>query len=46
MTVEEAYALDAKKDNILWAKAMSKEMENVRMAYEVFPDGKPVPIGH
>ena len=45
-TVEKALALDAKNGNTLWANAISKEMENVRVAFEVLPDGKPVPIGH
>ena len=45
-TVEEAYALDAKNGNILWADAISKEMENIRVAFEVLPDGKSAPIGH
>ena len=40
------YALDAKDGNTLWADAISKEMENVRMAFKVLPDGKPVPIGY
>ena len=45
-TVEQAYALDAKNGNTLWADAISKEMVNVRVAFEVLPDGKSVPIGH
>ena len=36
-TVEEALALDAKNGNTLWADAISKEMENVRAAFEVLP---------
>ena len=45
-TMEEAYALDAKNGNTLWADATSKEMENVRVAFEVLPDGKSVPTSH
>ena len=45
-TVEEALTLDAKNCNILWADAISKEMENVRVAFKVLPDGKSVLIGH
>ena len=41
-----AYALDAKNDNNLRADAVSKEMENVRAAFKVLPDGKSVSIGH
>ena len=44
--MEQAYALDAKNDNVLWASVVSKEMENVRVAFEVLPDGRPVPTGH
>ena len=45
-TVEQALALDAKNDNTLWADAISKEMENVRVAFEVLSDRKPVNVGH
>ena len=41
--VEKPYALDAKNGNTLWADAISKEMANVSVAFEVLPDGKPVP---
>ena len=44
--MEQAYTLDAKIGNTLWADALSKKMENVRLAFEVIPDGKPVPTGH
>ena len=46
MTVEKAYALDAKNDNTMWANAISKEMDKVRVAFDVLPIGKSVPIGH
>ena len=45
-TVEAALTLDAKYGNTLWAHAISKEMENVRVAFEVLPNRKSVPIGH
>ena len=45
-TVDQALALNAKNGNSICADAISKEMENVRVAFEVLPDGKPVPIGH
>ena len=44
--MEQALTLDAKNDNISWADLISKEMENVRVAFEVLPDWKSVPIGH
>ena len=45
-TAEQDYALDAKNDITLWAYAISKEMENIRVAFEVLPDGNSVPKGH
>ena len=45
-TVEEAFALDAKNCNTLWADAISKEMENVRVTFKVLPDRKAIPIVH
>ena len=44
--MEEALTLDAKNSNILWADAISMEMENVRVAFKVLPDEKTVPIDH
>ena len=44
--MEAAYALDAKNGSALWADAISKEMENVRVVFEVLPDGKLVHTGH
>ena len=45
-TVEEAYALDAKNGNMLWVDAIFKEIENVRVAFKILPDGRSVPLGH
>ena len=44
--MEQACALDTKKSNTLWTDAISKEMENVRVAFDVFPDGQSIPIVH
>ena len=44
-TVEKALTLDAKMCNTLWADAISKEMENNGVAFNVLSDGKFVPIG-
>ena len=46
MTVEQALALDAKNGNNLWADAISKDMENVRVGFEVLQDGKSASISH
>ena len=45
-TMEQALALDIKNGNTLWADVISKEMENVRVAFEILSDGKSTPIGH
>ena len=45
-TVEQAYVLDAKNGNTLWVDAISKEMDNVRVAFKVLLDEKSIPIGH
>ena len=38
--------IDAKNGNTLWADAISEVMNDVRVAFKILPDGKPVPIGH
>ena len=43
---EQFHALDVKTGNSLWADAISKEMENFRVAFEVISDGKPALTGH
>ena len=43
-TVEQAYALNSNNGNTLWADTLYKEMDNVRVAFEVLPDGKSGPI--
>ena len=44
-TVQQAYALDTKRQYFL-TDTISEEMENVRVAFEVLPERKSVPIGH
>ena len=44
--VEQALVLDSKNYIALRADAISKEMENDRVAFEVLPDGKSVPMCH
>ena len=38
--------MGAMNDNTLWADVISKEIENVRVAFEVLPNEKSVPIDH
>ena len=44
--MEHDLALDAKNENVLLADVILKEMENVRVAFEILSDGKSVPVGH
>ena len=44
--MEQALAQDAKNGNSLLADAISKELENVKEAFENSPDGKKAPIYH
>ncbi len=45
-TVKEALALDRKNGNTLWADAIVKEMKEVRIAFNILPDGQSAPIGY
>jgi hypothetical protein len=45
-TVNEALALDRKNGNTLWADAIAKEMREVRIAFNILPDGGSVPSGY
>ena len=44
-TLEYIIVLDDKNSNTFLTDAISKEMKNVRVAFEVLPDEKPVSIG-
>jgi hypothetical protein len=43
-TVKETLALDCKNGNTLWADAIAKEMKEVRIAFNILPDGHSAPI--
>jgi len=45
-TVKEAFELDKKNGNTLWADAIAKEMRDVRVAFKILPDGQPAPVGY
>ena len=45
-TVKEASKLDAKNRDTKWMDAISKEMTNVRVAFDIMKDGDRAPIGH
>ena len=44
--MKQALALDAKNDNALSVDAISKELDNVGVACEIFPAWKKAPIGN
>ncbi len=45
-TVKEALALDCKNGNTLWVDAITKEMREVRIAFNILSDSGSVPIGY
>jgi hypothetical protein len=45
-TVKKALALDRKNGNTLWVDAIAKEMREVRIDFNILPDGGSVPIGY
>jgi hypothetical protein len=45
-TVKEAYDLDRKKGNTFWADAITKEMKEVCIAFNILPDGHVAPNGY
>ena len=45
-TVAEALALDKKNGNTKWADAIAKEMKNVKLAFDILPDGEFAPRDH
>jgi hypothetical protein len=45
-TVKETLALDSKNGTTLWADAITKEMKEVCIAFNILPDGQSAPIGY
>jgi hypothetical protein len=45
-TVKEAFALDHKNDNTLWVDAITKEMKEVCIAFNILSDRHSAPIGY
>ena len=43
---QQAFALDQKNNNTLWADALKKEVENVHIAFEVLADGDNLLVGY
>ena len=44
--VAEALRIDEKNDNLFWRDAINKEMENLKVAFDILPDGKEPPPGY
>ncbi len=44
-SVAEAYTLDKKNGNTLWADSIAKEMKNVRIAFKILENGDKAHIG-
>ena len=44
-SVAEAYALNKKNGNTLWADSIAKEMKNMRIAFKILANWDKVPIG-
>ena len=45
-SVADAYLIDKKNGNTHWADAISKEMENAKIAFDILPDGQSAPRGY
>ena len=46
ISVKDALKLDRKNRNTFWADAIATEMKNVRVAFNILPDGTSAPIGY
>ena len=45
-SVRQALEFDKKNGNTLWADAVKREMDNVRVAFRILKDGEVIPIGY
>ena len=43
--MKHAYRIDKANKNTLWADAIAKEMKDVRVAFDILPDGDRIPQG-
>ena len=44
-SVKHAFELDEKNGNSMWRDALSKEMHNIGIAFEIMSEGQPAPTG-
>ena len=45
-TIQEAFDLDRKNGNTLWADAIAKELKDVRVAFKILDPSDPDPVGY
>ena len=45
-SIDEARRLDLKNGNTLWMDAINKEMENLKVAFDILEDGANPPVGY
>ena len=45
-SIKQAYAIDRKNGNNLWKHAIDKEMNNLKVAFDILPQGKRAPVGY
>jgi hypothetical protein len=45
-TIKQAYAIDRKNGNDLWRQAIDKEMQNLKVAFDILPEGSSPPVGY
>ena len=45
-SVEEAYDIDKENGDDRWAKSIQKEMNNVKVAFHILDDDRPIPVGY
>ena len=45
-TVQEAYALDEKNGNNFWRDALNREMDNLKVDFDILPEGRSPPPGY
>jgi hypothetical protein len=45
-SVEEALRIDKETGTTFWTDAIRKEMKNCAKAFEILPEGAPIPVGH
>ena len=45
-SVDYAKNIDEKNGNTLWMDAINREMQNLKVAFDVLEDGAKIPVGH